>query len=222
MNFKRLSALLLTILLVVSLFSTVTFASNGLKKEKLTAMTNGTSQGFAPYKIVGNQALTDAYLSGNTAETNATTTLPSRYDGRDYNYLPPVRNQLRNPGSSSNEEQTCWAFATIASVEAYMVKHGIKDASTGMTATTSIDLSESHLAWFNYTNAYDKKGMLSGDYTSPLNSSYIYNTGHYYMSTYTLMRWEGVASENTSALKYSNMPSSGLNSQYAYDYDAFP
>ena len=214
LTLKKLAALLLTVLLVVSLFSTVTFAANGQKREKLAIPTIENGHGFTPAKITGNRALTESYLRGDAAQINAT--LPSRYDGRDYNYLTPVKNQLDSPASS--DEQTCWTFATIASVEAYMIKHGVIDAATGLPATTSMDLSESHLAWFTYTNAYDKKGMLNGDSSTPYRN-YVINTGHYYMSTYTLMRWEGVASESTEALKYTNMSTSGLNSQYAYNYD---
>ena len=42
------------------------------------------------------------------------------------------------------------------------------------------------------------------------------------MSAYTLQRWTGAASESTSALAYdkaSTVASSGLNSQYAYQYN---
>ena len=82
-----------------------------------------------------------------------------------------------------------------------------------------MDLSELHLAWFNYTNAYDKLGMLTGDSSKPLSDTYLDQGGNGAMATFTVMRWAGPASEATSALKYSNASTSGLNSQYAYDYN---
>ena len=156
----------------------------------------------------GGQALTQAYLNGEIEDTRDP--LPAKYDSRDYGYISSVKNQ--------NPYGTCWAHASVAAVEAYMVKHGIINAQTGSPATTSMNLSEYHLAWFNYTNAYDKLGMLTGDKTTP-SSNYLNLGGTAYHSTYTFMRGTGPAAESTSALAYSAASSSGLNSQYAYNYN---
>lgn len=41
--------------------------------------------------------------------------LPSRFDGRDFNWITPLKNQ-------SLENDDCWAFATVASLEATLMK----------------------------------------------------------------------------------------------------
>ena len=211
-SFKKTAALALSGLLLLSSFPTLSFAANRAQITTQTLDSSGPHTGFTSVPQVGNHALTDAYLRGESTQAQASrATLPARYDGRDYNYLPAVRNQ--------GNYETCWTFASIAPIEAYMIKHGVIDGSTGRAATTGIDLSEYHLAWFNYTNAYDAKGMLSGDYSSPMAANFLMNTGFFQMAIYTLMRWEGVASESTSALAYSNASTYGLNKQYAYDYN---
>ena len=208
-NLKKLAALLLTAVLVLSLFPTTSFAANGIKKEKLT---QDNSLGYIHTEIPGGHYLTDAYLRGEAAETNATrTALPSKYDSRDYGYIPAVRNQ--------NPYGTCWAHGAIAAIEAYMIKHGVINEATGQPADTSINLSEYHLAWFNYTNAYDKLGMLTGDSSAAVGDNFLNRGGNKSMATYTLMRWAGPASETTSALKYSKASTTGLSAEYAYAYN---
>ncbi len=138
--------------------------------------------------------------------------LPSSYNSTDLGYVTPVRNQAAYG--------TCWAHAAIASVESYMIKHGIRNGATGYVANTGMDFSESHLAWFAYTNAYDKLGMLNGDKTTPA-SDYRDLGGNGEFAAMTMMRGEGPASESSnSALVYSNMKSSGLSSSFAYQYNA--
>ena len=74
--------------------------------------------------------------------------LPSKYDGFSAGVLPPVRDQ--NPYGS------CWAFGTIAAVEADLIHDGVYG--------TDIDLSELHLAYFNYHDFYDEKRCNTGDH----------------------------------------------------------
>ena len=167
--------------------------------------------GTADYTIDGTtiqvSPSSDCLIRVNFAPSTA---LPSRYDGREQGYMTPVKNQ----GSYG----TCWCFGTIVPLEAYMIKHGILDNTTGRPATTSIDLSESQLAWFNYTAAYDRLGMLTGDSSNP-SANYLNQGGTSVMTTYTLMRGVGPASESVSALRYGVAPKSGLASQYAYNYN---
>ena len=75
------------------------------------------------------------------------TVLPVMYNNFELGHLPPVRSQ-GNYG-------TCWAFGTIAAAEADLIHDGVFD--------TSIDLSELHLAYFNYHLFYDEKGCNIGD-----------------------------------------------------------
>ena len=214
-NAKKLIALLLALAMVIALFPTVAFAEGGIGREKLNVEDRPPVTGCIHVDLPGGRAVTNAYLERQARgadETNGTgETLPSRYDSRDYGYITPVRNQ--------GFYGTCWAFGTIASIEAYMIKHGIVDQATGEPATTAIDLSEYHLAWFAYTNAYDKLGLLNGDSTFAIGENFLDRGGTKHMACYTVMRWEGPGSESTSALAYSNASANGLNSAYAYNHD---
>lgn len=77
-------------------------------------------------------------LSGKSApaakrvKSRAGSTVPSKYDARDYGLITSVKNQ--------NSEGTCWSFAATSCVETSLIKAGLAD--------NSIDLSESHLVWF--------------------------------------------------------------------------
>ncbi|MBQ1409855.1 MAG: hypothetical protein IIY94_01060, partial [Oscillospiraceae bacterium] len=206
---KKLIALCLTALLIAGLLPTMALASD--TEQNNSEQPTEFVSGYIPMTFHGGRALTESYLSGADQDDATRATLPSSYDSRNYGYITPVKNQ--------NPYGTCWTFGTMASVEAYMIKHGIIASDTGAAATTSTDLSESHLAWFNYTNAYDKLGMLTGDASQPVGDNFLDLGGNGAMSTYTLMRWAGAASESTAALKYSNISTSGLDSKYAYDYD---
>ena len=218
-SLKKSLALLLTALLVITMFPTVAFAGNGLSEARADTQ---EINDYIPFERHGGSAVSDAYARGDMATYNRLSggsgtrgTIPSSYDSRNYGYITSVKNQ--------NPYGTCWTFGTMAPIEAYMIKHGIINKATGAAATTSMDLSEYHLAWFTYTSAYDAEGMLTGDKTTCKTdssaSSYLDRGGNYALSTYTLMRWEGAASESTSALAYSNASTSGLNSQYAYAYN---
>ncbi len=212
---KRFLALCLTALLILGLLPTTALAV-GMREARATDSI-ATTSGYIPVDLAGGRAITDAYERGDMEAVNKLSphktraVIPSSYDARSYGYITSVKNQ--------NPYGTCWAFGTMAPIEAYMIKHGIINNDTGAAATTSMDLSEYHLAWFNYTNAYDKLGMLTGDVSKPVGSNFLDMGGNGAMATFTLMRWAGPASEATSALKYSNVSTSGLNSQYAYNYN---
>ena len=213
-SMKKTLALVLSILLVITMFPTVAFAGTTKNVARIDSRVNG----YIPFERHGSSAVSDAYVRGDMAayrslsgHTSTRATIPSSYDSRNYGYITSVKNQ--------NPYGTCWTFGTMAPIEAYMIKHGIINNDTGAAATSSMDLSEYHLAWFNYTNAYDKLGMLTGDSTKPVGSTFLDLGGNGAMATFTMMRWTGPASEATSALKYSNASTSGLNSQYAYNYN---
>ena len=152
---SKLFAILLTLCMILSLFPTVALAGNGISGEGRadTRMPND----YIPFERHGSSAVSDAYVRGDMAAYNRLSgrsatraTLPSSYDSRNYGYITSVKNQ--------NPYGTCWTFGTMAPIEAYMIKHGIINKATGAAATTSMDLSEYHLAWFTYTNAYDAEG----------------------------------------------------------------
>ena len=140
-------------------------------------------------------------------------TLPSYYHSGLNGWGTPVRDQ--------NPYGTCWAHGAIASCEMYMIKHGIPVGKGGAAATNDLDLSEYHLSWFTYTDAFDALGLLAGNQNSCASDthSYLDVGGNGKLAGYTLMRWEGLASEQTPALSYANTDTFGLPTEYAFNYN---
>ena len=209
---KRLFCLVLSMLMLAVLLP----VSASADEPQTTALPQRDNYGYIPAKIPGGRTVTEAYESGDMQTYNALAgrfakrdPLPSRYDSRDYDYVTAVRDQ--------NPYGTCWAHAAMASVESYMIKHGVP-VGKGQTATSRINLSELQHAFFNYTYAYDAEGMLTGDRTMPMGTCLDLG-GNGEMSAYTLMRWTGAASESDFELAYGNadtVNSDGLDSKYAY------
>ena len=196
-NLKRALALLIAVVMIIAMIPTIAFAEDA---ETSSQLEDGRGLGKkVPDRYVSTRNITPKTSTPKTA-------LPASYNSNTLGYITPIRNQ----GSYG----TCWAHGAIASCEAYMIKHGVK-VGTGSAATTSLNLSESHLAWFGYSDAYDALGMLAGDKTKAA-SDYRDLGGFGEIPTYTLMRWEGLASESTSGLSYSSMPKNGLSSSLAY------
>ena len=214
---QKLTAMLLSLAMLLCLLPVTAAAVEG-EQEAQPRMEEITNFGYIPSTHITGKSVTNAYLSGDRAAyecytgSNATRDpLPSRYDSRDYGYVTSVKNQ--NPYGS------CWAHAAMASIESYMIKHGIP-VGEGSAPNTLLNLSETQHCWFNYTYAYDAEGMLTGDKSTSVDSV-LNQGGNGEMSAYTLMRWTGAADETEDALKYSNAASAnnGLNKKYAYEYD---
>ncbi len=232
---KKLVCLCLCVLMVFSLLPAFAAAETDAEKPQATpsataefmrqkAETN--SFGYIRAEVPANYVITDALNNGDMATYNRLAgeyakrdTLPSRYDSRDYNWVTPVRNQY--------QYGTCWAHASMACVESYMLKHGIP-AADGLSDVANLNLSETQHAFFTFADAYDAEGMLTGDTTIALDDEYTEYTdesnpldrgGNGMQSAYTLMRWTGAASETVSALSYDyadTVYDDGLDSRYAY------
>lgn len=112
------------------------------------------------------------------------TKLDSRYSSVEKGYITPVRNQ-KSLG-------ICWAFAAVACMEAYAVKHGLVESSS------DIDLSEYALAYltFDDTTFVDNTGTTSGDHTTTTNMNTSLQSGgndNYVFKT--MSKWAGIVSE---------------------------
>lgn len=76
--------------------------------------------------------------------------LPEKYDSREYGYITPVRDQK---GSNM-----CWAYATMACLEADAVKNN--------GFSNDLDLSEYQLAYYTFHNKKDPLGLTDSDIVS--------------------------------------------------------
>ena len=224
---KRFISVVLTLILLLGLAATPGYAAQGDSASPCAEQAAQTEQapsetawaaGYISEELPGARSLTDAYLAGSADEPR-TAGLPAKYDGRTYGYLTPVRSQ--------RPYAACWAYASIAALEAYVVKHGVVDTVTGKPATTALDLSETHLAWFTYTQAYDKLGMLAGDRTERTGSSssggypsYMMGGGSSAHAALTMMRWNGAASEQVTGLSKAELPQDGFDASLAWRYDS--
>ena len=105
----------------------------------------------------------------------------------------------------------CWAFAAMGASESSLISRGMTD--------TSVDLSENHLAYFNYAPAADPLGGTTGDnITLPAGSDYLQMGGNLYDSTISLANWVGVASESIAPFPTTYLPTP-VNSALAYTSD---
>ena len=202
---KRALALLITAILVWGLVPAA-FAERGLTPKDIGS----------DYAQHGTGRLPELPHGGSSPVYNPSrdgaADLPDKYDSRDYGYITPVKNQ--------GDHNTCWTFGTAASCEAYMIKHGVHVGENGPKADLSLNLSEYHLAYYTYTDAYDAEGMLTGDKTYFLSThssgDFLEAGGTGELVSYPLMRWTGLADESDVALMYSSASSAGLGSEHAY------
>lgn len=117
-------------------------------------------------------------------------TLPSEYNLLDYGYVSSgVKDQ--------NPYGTCWAFASLASMESNLIKSG--------NAANDIDLSEKHLVWFNFNGKDDNtdKSMYAGNdtYASFGYSPYLFGGSPFYAGA-TLMRRYGAVDESKAPYEF--------------------
>ena len=204
---RRILALSLALVLALSLVPTVFAAGSGAGTAGSEYGRHGL--GLLPAQRHGGTDPSDGTLSVQELETDD---LPASYDSRTYGYITPVRDQ--------GDHNTCWTFGAAASCEAYMIKHGVHVGENGAAADQSLNLSEYHLAYYTYADAYDAEGMLTGDKTyflsSHANGSFLEAGGTGELVSYPLMRWTGLADESDIALMYSSANSGGLGSEHAY------
>lgn len=115
-----------------------------------------------------------------------------RYDAREENYLPAVRNQ----GSWG----ACWSFSLLGAMEAAMVR------DMGVLADKA-DLSERHLAYFGFNTGYDALDNANGDtMTCTPENYYLTNGGNDLRGVMRLMNWNGGAAESDYPYSVSTLP----------------
>ena len=128
--------------------------------------------------VLPEETVVEGYESG----VSFLSTMPEKYDARDYDYITSVKNQ--NPYGS------CWTYASIASMESSLVSQGIVTAD-------NIDLSEWHMAYYATHSGSDELGNTAGDYVNEISGiAYMNNGGNANMAIVALSNWKGAAREN--------------------------
>ena len=111
-------------------------------------------------------------------------TIPSAYNSVTEGKVSSLKNQ----GSYG----TCWAFAAVGASEASLISQG--------KATTDIDLSERHLAYFFYNKGEtgDVLGGTTGDYNTGLTDTYMNQGGNSLFTMWHLASWAGLVEESVA------------------------
>ena len=150
---KKVISLLLCTLIAggsVSLFS-VNAAENEQEAHYIRAVENNNLLTY--YNENGEEV--DVDKLNNDVDVNESS-LPSKYDLRDYNRLTSVKNQ--------GSEGLCWDFAATASMESNILTNPELSSKAGDTPYKTLDLSERGNTWYIHTNFDDESSPLYGDY----------------------------------------------------------
>ena len=134
-----------------------------------------------------------SHVKGRSAAARAGAPLPASYDLRALGRVTPVRNQ--------NPYGTCWTFATLGSIESFLMGSG---------AAESRDFSEMHLAWYAYTG----DGAFTTDVLPAGYDPILDQGGNLWKSTALLARWTGPVDEADCPYSTVERPS-GRWSNYA-------
>ncbi len=103
----------------------------------------------ADYSAYSSSKEAQASSAGDEAAVAAA--IPSKYDLRDPDGNGDQSDSVVTSVKLQSPWDTCWAFAAIAASECSII------SETGQTAASSkLDLSERHLAWFSYVQAPKK------------------------------------------------------------------
>lgn len=123
--------------------------------------------------------------------TRARSMTPAKYDAREMDYLPTIRNQ--------GGWGACWSFSLTGAMEVSMIRDmGI--------SSDSIDLSERHLAYFGFNTGYDALDNANGDTMTSPASYYLNNGGNDLRGVIRLMNWNGGAQESDYPYPADTLP----------------
>ncbi len=246
LNFKLIYKKYMFMLILLAIFSSnfifiavsnTAFAENSTVDDVFVKFhnidENGKSQNESSPKTLNGHGLGHNYNSLKVKPSlnlsSSSLSLPSSYDLRNIDgnsYVSKVKNQ--------GDYGTCWSFGTIAAIESNLIKSNL--------ASPDIDLSEWHLAYFNYYQNDNLGDPLSNRYDNPRGNyyrgtygdgnrvkDYLNNGGNELDASYTLANGKGLANESdfnynevlqdstkTIAPEYAYSSSSGYNLDDSY------
>ena len=131
-----------------------------------------------------------SHLAGQATTARNKGILPSAYDLRDDGRVTSVKNQ--------NPYGTCWAFATLGSVESFLMD----PLSSSGRAAEIRDFSEMHLAWYAYTG----DDAFTTDTLLPPLDPILDQGGNLWKSTALLARWTGPVNETDCIYSETERP----------------
>lgn len=210
MRIKRLSALLLSAILVTSPVGYMTAQGGTIDVSSYVQSEQSADSAYIG-NYIPSSLDSDAPVYVSDIATYAQDIVPSAYPEDVSSY------KKEHPSRDQNPYGTCWAFSSIGLAEFDLMSKGQRDSS--------VDLSELQLVHFVYNNSVvDPLGGTKGDYTKYYNEnasvSYLEKGGNYEMAARRFSQWVGAVNE--SDVPYSdaeNVYNNGLDDKYAYEYD---
>lgn len=153
-------------------------------------MANGDPNFYDPYGNYGipgtEETISNSKYRNDCLSADATVSYPVKYDPRGTS-VSSVKDQFGG---------TCWAYATIASVESNLIKKGYAD--------TSIDLSELSTMYFTLSGRYsDPLGYYTDELKTSNDSMYqmVWGGGYSENALAMFSRWKGLAKETDASFK---------------------
>ncbi len=181
--------------------SASTYSSNNDDKPKhITRVVKANNDGwirFSSEKDKGTAIHLDTSDNSSSGlSLKQASALPSSYSLVDNSLTTSIKDQ----GYSGS----CWAFSAIKAMESNSILKGIN--------STSVDLSESHLAWFTYNRSKKNSDPLYNDgmYLTPASIADAYNSGgNAMLAIFTLARWSGAELESNAPFSADSVAALG-------------
>ncbi len=191
---KRIICLIISVILIFSSFCVPAFSDYDGKNIKLNSYSiiyekNGVSYRYEDENgNFVNPVPSASY--GRRAHRGKNSSLPEKYDSRDYGYITPVKNQ----GSLG----TCWTASAASVLEANAVKRGF-------LTNENARFSQAHLIWASFDDSDIENDVNNGEYITPFGSSTPYSSGGYDIyAANTLVKGCGIVDESDFPLDINN------------------